>query len=186
MGAGAGTSENDAKVMISSSYSFCFSNGCSCLLAWGHGLRLSTRRGRQSQAENLTAWKGEKSRARGDGQERKALKGRAAYFIQNEILFPFYMESLIQAGWQAGRERGRSRSRSWSQVKLPADARISIRQGKLLKLFKLPAATNCCHATSRGNPGNQPTSHGITSQALRSLLSLLPPLPLPAEFIWPA
>lgn len=29
------------------------------------------------------------------GKERKALKGSVAYFIQNEILFPFYMESLI-------------------------------------------------------------------------------------------
>lgn len=76
--------ENDAKVMISSS-----------CLSWPEGTGWGFQRaGRQSQAENLTASgakEGERER------ESKALKGSAAYFIQNEILFPFYMESLIQA-----------------------------------------------------------------------------------------
>lgn len=79
--------ENDAKVMISSSSSSC--------LSWPEGTGWGFQRaGRQSQAENLTASGAEEGERE---RESKALKGSAAYFIQNEILFPFYMESLIQA-----------------------------------------------------------------------------------------
>lgn len=82
--------ENDAKVMISSSSSSC--------LSWPEGTGWGFQRaGRQSQAENLTASGAEEGESESKGKERKALKGSAAYFIQNEILFPFYMESLIQA-----------------------------------------------------------------------------------------
>lgn len=89
MGAGAGTSENDAKVMISSSYSFCFSNGCSCLLAWGHGLRLSTRRGRQSQAENLTARKGGGGKREGGWAREKSAERTRSIFHTKRNPFSF-------------------------------------------------------------------------------------------------